>query len=207
MMNTRNPTTQELQQKAIVCPRNDTADSINSQILKQVAGESTIYRSLDEAIPLKNDAEGNAIQANIGKADIRYFSSLLHDGSTYRISKFTCVPTSNYQQNLWKMKQHKGLEDPSQEKERNKFPLSTLLQQNPDSYKHECSELVKKYNNPDPRDFPPEILSLIGHQHIFQFHYNPYCEMGIIDFYFDDILDKPLQIPERTMPSTSRETG
>ncbi|GJY94111.1 DNA helicase [Tanacetum coccineum] len=272
----QNPTAQELQQKAIVCPRNDTADSINSQILKQVAGESTIYRSLDEAIPLKNDggavellypteylnslqfsgfpphelelkvgtpimllrnvnlqggmcngtrmivkkmwsklieaqvitgnrmgekvyipriilttkdpsmtflfkrkqfpiklcyamtinksqgqslnkigvylpepvfghgqlyvalsratspnglrilikqqeneppnttknivykeflsnidtAQGNAIQANMGKADIAYFSSLLQDGSAYRISKFTCVPTSNYQQNL-----------------------------------------------------------------------------------------------------------
>ncbi|GJS34594.1 DNA helicase [Tanacetum coccineum] len=56
----QNPTAQELQQKAIVCPRNDTADSINSQILKQVAGESTIYRSLDEAIPLKND--GGAVK-------------------------------------------------------------------------------------------------------------------------------------------------
>ncbi|GJU06614.1 DNA helicase [Tanacetum coccineum] len=619
----QNPTAQELQQKAIVCPRNDTADSINSQILKQVAGESTIYRSLDEAIPLKNDggavellypteylnslqfsgfpphelelkvgtpimllrnvnlqggmcngtrmivkkmwsklieaqvitgnrmgekvyipriilttkdpsmtflfkrkqfpiklcyamtinksqgqslnkigvylpepvfshgkqyvalsratspnglrilikqqeneppnttknivykeflsnidtAHGNAIQANMGKADIAYFSSLLQDGSAYRISKFTCVPTSNYQQNLenettlrfgrytsfenipadtfpkhyfnftsynqldtkmqrqdtmttqkqptltdyigslirvrnvqtfgsagsnltivrkldienlngdivelaiWdemakgfrkeevdkmpkpvifavsscKVSEYGGIlqllatsathyymnpeipeleelhaqfaarydlhplleisktksEDPSQEKDRNRFPLSTLLQQNPDSYKgvrftayatiagintnrdwyyeacskcarkvtdvngpvdcpdhgpqpnpsyrynfkafisdqsatttftfftpngdvmtkHECSELVKKYNNPDPRDFPPEILSLKGHQHIFQFHYNPYCEMGRIDFYFDDILDKPLQITGTDMPA------
>nr|GEY30581.1 nucleic acid-binding, OB-fold protein [Tanacetum cinerariifolium] len=46
------------------------------------------------------DREGNAILANMGKADIAYFSSLLLDGSTYRISKFMCVPTSNYQQTL-----------------------------------------------------------------------------------------------------------
>ncbi|GJV10570.1 DNA helicase [Tanacetum coccineum] len=49
------PSAQELQQKAIVCTRNDTADMINSQILKMVAIESTIYKSSDEAIPLAND--------------------------------------------------------------------------------------------------------------------------------------------------------
>ncbi|GKE45342.1 hypothetical protein Tco_1472626 [Tanacetum coccineum] len=67
--------------------------------------------------------------------------------------------------------------------------------------KHECSELVKKYNNPDPRDFPPEILSLKGHHHIIQFHYNSYCEMGRVDFNFDDILEKPLQITGMDMPA------
>ncbi|GKE31865.1 DNA helicase [Tanacetum coccineum] len=51
----QNPTAQELQQKAIVCPRNGTADSINSEILKMVEGESVIYKSSDEAIPLRND--------------------------------------------------------------------------------------------------------------------------------------------------------
>nr|GEV84724.1 DNA helicase [Tanacetum cinerariifolium] len=75
-----------------------------ASLLLPVAGESTIYRSLDKAIPLKNDggavellsqsrSTGNAIQENMGQADIAYFSSLLLDGSTYRISKFMCLPT------------------------------------------------------------------------------------------------------------------
>ncbi|GJV31608.1 nucleic acid-binding, OB-fold protein [Tanacetum coccineum] len=138
--------------------------------------------------------------------------------------------------------------DPDKEKERNRFAISTLLQQNPDSYRsarftsdatvtgintgrdwyyescskyifkafisdhsstatltfftpnanvltgYECSDLVKKYNIPNPCDFPTEILSLKGRRHIFQFHYNPSCETGKVDFYFDDILDRPLQL-------------
>ncbi|GJR12760.1 DNA helicase [Tanacetum coccineum] len=46
---------QELQQKEIICPRNETADNINTQILRMIKGESIIYKSLDEAIPLRND--------------------------------------------------------------------------------------------------------------------------------------------------------
>ncbi|GKA12950.1 hypothetical protein Tco_0692496 [Tanacetum coccineum] len=45
-------------------------------------------------------------------------------------------------------------------------------------------------------DFPEEILALERKQHVFQFHYNPYCQTGRVDFYFDDILDKPLQITD-----------
>ncbi|GJV17989.1 DNA helicase [Tanacetum coccineum] len=51
----QHPTAQELQHKAIVCPRNDTADIINTEILKMVDGNSIIYRSSDEAVPLGND--------------------------------------------------------------------------------------------------------------------------------------------------------
>nr|GEY96388.1 nucleic acid-binding, OB-fold protein [Tanacetum cinerariifolium] len=111
-------------------------------------------------------------------------------------------------------------EDPNQEKARNGYPLSTLLQENPDSYKafiadhsatamftfftpnanvftgFDCSELVKKYEMPDTRDFPTEILEIERRHHIFKFHYNPYCETGRVDFYFDDKLDKPLYITE-----------
>nr|GEY56163.1 nucleic acid-binding, OB-fold protein [Tanacetum cinerariifolium] len=57
-----------------------------------------------------------------------------------------------------------------------------------------CTQLVKKHGIPNPREFPDEILSLTGRTHIFQLHYNPSCVAGRIDFYFDDILDKPLQI-------------
>ncbi|GJW56689.1 DNA helicase [Tanacetum coccineum] len=65
-----------------------------------------------------------------------------------------------------------------------------------------CTDLVKKYGVPDPREFPDEILSLNGRTHIFQVHYNPSCVQGRVDFYFDDILDKPLQIAG---PSQSSE--
>nr|GEW70121.1 DNA helicase [Tanacetum cinerariifolium] len=51
----QHPSARELQQKAIVCTRNDTADMINSQILKMVDSNSTIYKSSDEAIPLGNN--------------------------------------------------------------------------------------------------------------------------------------------------------
>nr|GEU67109.1 DNA helicase [Tanacetum cinerariifolium] len=49
------PNALQLQQKAIVCPRNNTADMINSAILSVVAGESSIYKSSGEALPFGND--------------------------------------------------------------------------------------------------------------------------------------------------------
>nr|GEW71461.1 DNA helicase [Tanacetum cinerariifolium] len=49
------PSAASLQQKAIVCPKNKTADIINSKVLDMVAGESTIYMSQDEATPTRND--------------------------------------------------------------------------------------------------------------------------------------------------------
>ncbi|GKB91263.1 DNA helicase [Tanacetum coccineum] len=51
----RKPNTRDLQQKAIVCPRNNTVDLINSNLLSTVEGTSTIYKSSDEAIPVGND--------------------------------------------------------------------------------------------------------------------------------------------------------
>ncbi|GJR66247.1 DNA helicase [Tanacetum coccineum] len=48
-------TAQELQHKAIVCPRNDTADIINTEILKMADGNIIIYKSSDEEVPLGND--------------------------------------------------------------------------------------------------------------------------------------------------------
>nr|GEV77593.1 DNA helicase [Tanacetum cinerariifolium] len=51
----RKPNACDLKQKTIVCPRNNIADQINSNILSTVKGTSTIYKSLDEAIPIGND--------------------------------------------------------------------------------------------------------------------------------------------------------
>ncbi|GKE46396.1 DNA helicase, partial [Tanacetum coccineum] len=53
----RTPSAITLQQKAIVCPKNETADTINSKVLKVVQGESTTYISDDEATPVENDGE------------------------------------------------------------------------------------------------------------------------------------------------------
>ena len=46
------PTAYLLQEKAIVCPKNETADIINEKVLSSIKGETTTYISSDEAIPL-----------------------------------------------------------------------------------------------------------------------------------------------------------
>ena len=51
----QHPNAQVLQQKAIVCPKNETADEINAKILSQVEGEPIVYISTDEAIPVGKD--------------------------------------------------------------------------------------------------------------------------------------------------------
>ena len=48
------PSAVALQQKAIVCPKNETADIINSKILEMVDGEPRTYASYDMAIPVGN---------------------------------------------------------------------------------------------------------------------------------------------------------
>ncbi|PWA47152.1 hypothetical protein CTI12_AA385830 [Artemisia annua] len=55
----------------------------------------------------------------------------------------------------------------------------------------DCESLVKSLENPDPREFPEKILSIVGKKHIFQFHYNTSSKQETIDFIFNDILDKP----------------
>ncbi|GJR70890.1 DNA helicase [Tanacetum coccineum] len=41
-----------LQEKAIVCPKNDTAGAVNAKILSSIGGSSKIYLINDEAIPI-----------------------------------------------------------------------------------------------------------------------------------------------------------
>nr|GEW83228.1 DNA helicase [Tanacetum cinerariifolium] len=43
------------QQKATVCPKNETTDTINLKVLEMVQGESITYVSQDEATPTGND--------------------------------------------------------------------------------------------------------------------------------------------------------
>ncbi|GKC30423.1 DNA helicase [Tanacetum coccineum] len=47
----KTPTARALQQKLIVCPKNQTADAVNAKILSNVEVQSRIYLSNDEAIP------------------------------------------------------------------------------------------------------------------------------------------------------------
>ncbi|GJR27193.1 DNA helicase [Tanacetum coccineum] len=47
----KTPTAGALQQKAIVCPKNQIADAVNAKILSNAEGQSRIYLSNDEAIP------------------------------------------------------------------------------------------------------------------------------------------------------------
>ncbi|GJQ91450.1 DNA helicase [Tanacetum coccineum] len=54
-MTLRTPSAITLQEKAIVCPKNETADMINSKVLEMVQGEMTTYLSHDEAILLERD--------------------------------------------------------------------------------------------------------------------------------------------------------
>ncbi|GJT77618.1 DNA helicase [Tanacetum coccineum] len=51
------PSATTLQQKAIICPKNETADIINLKVLAMVPGESTIYMSQDEATPTGDGAK------------------------------------------------------------------------------------------------------------------------------------------------------
>nr|GEU40512.1 DNA helicase [Tanacetum cinerariifolium] len=51
----QNPTAADLQQKAIVCPKNATADEINETVLEMLHGKSMVYTSSDEAIHVGSD--------------------------------------------------------------------------------------------------------------------------------------------------------
>ncbi|GJY99289.1 DNA helicase [Tanacetum coccineum] len=51
----QHPTAADLQQKAIVCPKNTIADEINETVLEMLHGKSMIYTSSDEAILIGSD--------------------------------------------------------------------------------------------------------------------------------------------------------
>ncbi|GKE89108.1 DNA helicase [Tanacetum coccineum] len=48
----RTQTAETLQEKAIVCPKNETADVVNAKILSDIEGPSKTYLSNDQAIPI-----------------------------------------------------------------------------------------------------------------------------------------------------------
>ncbi|GJX11752.1 hypothetical protein Tco_0201611 [Tanacetum coccineum] len=115
--------------------------------------------------------------------------------------------------------------DMEHEKNRNRFTLATLLPQNPESYKSvrfTCEAAITAINT--LRDwynfkaaisdgsatalftfFTPNVDVLTGKGCTQLFHYNPSCKKGRVDFFFDDILDKPLQIIEGTSSQQNLE--
>ncbi|XP_071727805.1 uncharacterized protein [Rutidosis leptorrhynchoides] len=65
----QNPSAVDLHQKAIVCPKNDAADTINSLIVDMVDGPVTTYCSYDTATPHGNDG---------GEAELLYPAEYLN---------------------------------------------------------------------------------------------------------------------------------
>lgn len=51
----QNPSAENLQEKGIVCPKNETADMLSGKVLQILHGHTTTYTSFDEAIPHGND--------------------------------------------------------------------------------------------------------------------------------------------------------
>ncbi|GKA40517.1 DNA helicase [Tanacetum coccineum] len=51
----RYPTPQKLQEKVIVCPKNEIVDIINAKVMSTIPGRAHIYRSYDEALPYGHD--------------------------------------------------------------------------------------------------------------------------------------------------------
>ncbi|GJS14941.1 hypothetical protein Tco_0409413 [Tanacetum coccineum] len=98
-----------------------------------------------------------------------------------------------------------------QEKLRNRFPLQTIMEQNPESYKryitdasgtapltfftpaadkltcHSCAKLIEKYDPTDPMKIPPEVLAVQGKSSIFQFHFNSLA--NTTDFTLDEVFN------------------
>ncbi|GJU39968.1 DNA helicase, partial [Tanacetum coccineum] len=53
----RYPTPQKLQEKVIVCPKNEIVDIINAKVMSTIAGRAHIYRSYDEALHYRHEEE------------------------------------------------------------------------------------------------------------------------------------------------------
>nr|GEW77692.1 DNA helicase [Tanacetum cinerariifolium] len=51
----QNPTPQALQEKVIVCPKNEVVDTINTKVMSMVPGRTQVYISYDEALPHSHD--------------------------------------------------------------------------------------------------------------------------------------------------------
>ncbi|PWA67829.1 helitron helicase-like domain-containing protein [Artemisia annua] len=69
------------------------------------------------------------------------------------------------------------------------------------------SPLYRSLENPNPKQIPEELESIVGRKHIFQFHFNTTSKQKPPDFVFNQILDKP-NLPKQIegTPSASKTT-
>ena len=72
--------------------------------------------------------------------------------------------------------------------------------------KVDCNKLVKELGNPDPHTIPPAIDAIKEIKHIFQYHFNPLCKKGSVEFILDDILDD-VQQPDSTEQTDEQQSG
>ncbi|PWA91806.1 nucleic acid-binding, OB-fold protein [Artemisia annua] len=68
----------------------------------------------------------------------------------------------------------------------------------------DCNSLLSSLQDPDPRNVPQKIQSIIGERHIFQFYYNTTSKQGPAEFIFATLLDQPATMKKLTdIPSGS----
>ncbi|GJY36478.1 DNA helicase [Tanacetum coccineum] len=72
------PSATTLQQKAIVCPKNETADIINLEVLDMVPGASTIYMSQDKVTPTGNNGAKTEMLYPIEHLNTLSYQAFLH---------------------------------------------------------------------------------------------------------------------------------
>ncbi|GJS23374.1 hypothetical protein Tco_0452006 [Tanacetum coccineum] len=75
------------------------------------------------------EAKGNAIQANMNLKDLDYFNPKLQIGTAY--SRYKAMYQATPPLTIRKA----PYEDATQEKLRNRYPLKTIMEQNPDTYR------------------------------------------------------------------------
>ncbi|GJU87880.1 DNA helicase [Tanacetum coccineum] len=238
----RKPNVYELQQKAIVCPRNSTTDIINSKILSAVEDilpwlSKTNYHNSGNVVELAmwDDMAHNFNKNEYDSMEKPVIIALSGTSATHYYLN-PDIPHLEEFQSQYKAKQEvnpplailkERCHDLSQEKIRNRFPLSTLMQQNPDTYRSvrfTCDRTVIGINT--TRDwyifkatisdgtviaqftfFTPNANVVTGSDctQLVNLHDTPSPRK--IDFHFDDILNKPMQITSRTEPETELPGG
>nr|GEZ28354.1 nucleic acid-binding, OB-fold protein [Tanacetum cinerariifolium] len=86
---------EDLQKKVIICPKNETTDTINAYVLSLLNHEVVFTLAQTKLLHT-----GNAIQVNMDLKDTKYFNKLLQLNNAYRVSRFGCTDTKKWQRTL-----------------------------------------------------------------------------------------------------------
>ncbi|GKA12140.1 DNA helicase [Tanacetum coccineum] len=216
------PFARKLQEKAIICPKNDTTDVINSKYLSLLMA-TTNYP--DTAIASK----GKLIAIEPKVSDIASlkptYCNKIIELIVYRKWVSKCQQLSNTIPVL--NIDNQRYQDLEQEKYQNRFPLATLLEVDPQNYQvipgdpipicknhwpqlnltyrtqansliKDCNDLLAKLPDRNPYQLPPALKELEGTTHIFQFHFDTNSTSRRKDFVLDTVFKKialPLPAP------------